>query len=419
MKFIQENDLPDGAMEKLITAKIDLVRKFQFLGNLIMGTEMGYVDDPAIKTAAATTIPHNKVMINLDFFTNQMNDRRERSFIIAHEVLHIFLEHIGRARERQYHRDLWNVATDYCINGILANMSVDKKNSVMSLPNWVLHDADHYEKSADQIYHELLQENDGDADKAAQAHGAFNIGDEGASGQRPVDEISDESVSEETKVENRQKVAGALNEAGSSSMGSGAAGLIRQFEDLVESKLPWRVLLQDFIEETIKIRPTYNRISRRSTQRVIFPTLTGDSINLTFGVDTSCSMSNDDLSECMTELKAIVEDFESWFVTLMSCDTDAHVIGEYDSEEGDEWESMSKELVGGGGTDMAPMIEFANDMEEPPSVIAILTDGFVPEDSIKEAVDEIPTLIIVTSSGNTNLDLNGDNLRTIHMNDVQ
>lgn len=417
-KFLDSSKLPAGAKEALITAKIDLVRKYPFVGNLVMSTEMGFVDDPAIKTAAATTIPCNRVFINADFFVNQMNKRELRPFIIAHEILHIFLEHIGRARDHQYHRGLWNVATDFCINGSLKQMIDGADRSVMEMPDFVLHDTTHYGKSADQIYHELLQEHDNDAEAAANAYGAGNIGDEDYEGQRPVDKVSDESVSEETKVSNRQMVAGSLNEAGSSSMGEGYGDLIRQFEELVESKLPWQSLLQEFVTQTTKIRPTYNRVSRRSTARVMFPTLTGDSINLVYGVDTSGSMSTEDLSECMTELRSIVESYESWYVTMLSCDTRAHVLGEYDSENGDEWETMSKELIGGGGTDMAPMVEYAHEMEDEPNVCVILTDGFVPEESIIDAVQDIPTIIVVTSSGNSELNLEGENLRTIHMTDT-
>lgn len=406
-QHIQAGRLPkevtpsERAKAALITTKVDLVRAYPFLGFLVMSTEYYFTDE--LPTLAATTHPKNYVFINEKFLLKGLPTRKQRSFVFAHEILHIFLEHIGRQMDHNYHRGLWNVATDHCINLFLTALN----SRMMERPKSALYDERFKGMSADEIYHLILEENDGDAEKAAQEHGAGSEGgDYGDGQQRPFDEVSDEQVTDAAKAENKQKISAALSQTDPSAikqMGDGAVALIREFERLVASVIPWNQVLREYITSQSAAHYTYNRISRRSTKNIVFPTLDGDFVDLVFGVDTSGSMSSDDLKEAMSELQGICNEFDNWRVTLLSCDTTPHVIGEYLSEEGDDFSTIDKALIGGGGTDMSPMVEFANDMEDEPSVVVILTDGYIPE--IKN-IEEIPVICVVTTNGNKDLQLN-------------
>jgi len=387
----------------LTTSKIDLVRIFPFFSFLIMSTEYYFTKD--LPTMAATTVGGNKIYVNEEFL-NGMN-RKERAFVIAHEMLHIFLEHIGRQTDHNYNHELWNVCTDFCINSYLTEL----KESRIAMPKIGLYEEKYKKMSADQIYHILLKENDNDAKKAASKFGS--AGEPNKDGQCPYDALSRESMTDAQRTENRQKIASAMGQNDMEkmkNMGEGYADLIRQFEDLLDSKIPWQTVLREFITQTSKNRYTYNRPSRKSYHsRIIFPTMTGDNIELVFGVDTSGSMSNTDLAEALTELHSICEEFDNWNVDLISCDTNAHLIGEYSSEEGDEFGSINTDLVGGGGTEMSPMLEYANEKEEEPAVCIIITDGYIPEAALDDEVEDVQCIVIVTSSGNQDLKLdNGE-----------
>ena len=390
----------EQSKENLVTTRVDLVRIFPFFGFLIMSTEYYFTTD--LPTMAATTINGNKIYVNENFL-NSMN-RKERAFVIAHEMLHIFLEHIGRQTDNNYHGELWNVATDYCINSYITELN----ESRVKMPSMGLYDKQYISMSADQIYHKILKENNNDPDKAAKAHGG--AGEPNSKGQQPFDELGRIPMTEAQRTENRQKIASSLGQFDTDKlkdMGSGYANLIRQFEDLLDSKIPWQTVLREFITQTSKNRYTYNRPSRKSYHSgIIFPTMTGDNIDLVFGVDTSGSMSNTDLAEALSELYSICEEFDNWNVDLISCDTGAHLIGEYNSEEGDDFETIDTGLVGGGGTDMQPLLEYANEREEIPAVCIIITDGYIPESTLDDEHDEIPCVVIVTSSGNQDLKLN-------------
>lgn len=414
-------DASQRGEQAMVSTRVDLVRIFPFMGFLVMSTEYYFTKD--LPTMAATTYGSGgaKVYVNEEFMLSM--SREERAFVVAHEILHIFLEHLGRAFEHNYHPQLWNVATDFCINSYLKEMNTNK----IKMPSMGLYEDRFKGKGADEIYHILMKENGNDPNKACEQYGGGmpsdqegdgngdgdqdqdGNGKEGKNkgkGQRPFDDLQRTPMSDATKTENRQRIAASLGQSdieAAKQMGSGYADLIRAFEDLIDSKIPWQDLLAEYITQQSKNRYTYDRLSRKSYgSRVMFPTMTGDNINLVFGVDTSGSMSVDDLNEAISELHAICEGFDNWHLSLVSCDTHAEVMGEYDSEEGDDFTTINKDMIGGGGTDMSPIVEYANDMEEPPSVVVIVTDGFIPE---IDTVDEIPVFVIVTSSGNDELEL--------------
>ena len=396
--------------QNLVTARIDLVRLFPFMSFLIMSTDYHFTND--IPTMAATTIGAGgtKVYVNEEFLNGM--DRKERAFVVAHEILHIFLEHLGRCFEHNYDPQLWNIAADFCINSYL----IELKEKKIAMPKIGLYDKKYIKMSADQIYHILLENADNQPQNAVDEYGTPD--GEGSSGMKPFDSLQKEPMSEGTKVENRQKVAAALSQNDTDSikqMGSGYADLIRAFEDLIESKIPWQQLLREFVIQSSKNRYTYSRPSRKSYHTgIIFPTMTGDSINLVFGVDTSGSMSVTDLTEALSELHSICEEFDNWQLDLVSCDTHANLIGSYDSEDGDDFGTIDKGLIGGGGTDMSPIVQYANEKEDPPSVCVIITDGYIP--TVRE-IDDVPIFVIVTSAGNKELEQ--DDCIIVQMDDAK
>lgn len=408
----QKENVSEKSKQNLISAKIKLVRAFPFLSFLVMATEYQFTD--GVPTCGATTVPRNIIFINDKFHDNGLKNDEERAFVLLHEILHIFLEHIGRQTEMHYNPQLFNVAADFCINSMIKELNSKK----IQIPTMVLYNKKYKSMSSDQIYHLILEEAGGDANKAMKQYGGDNIGDhQGKGGQCPLDDLGQEAMSEKTKAENHQKLSASLDNTNESDLknmgqGQGAADMFRLFKDMIESRIPWQKVLREFITSSSNNRPTYNRCSRRSTKHIIFPSMTGDHVNLVFGVDTSGSMSSKDLADAMSELRGITDEFESWIVTFLSCDTCAHEIGRYVSEDGDEFATIDKSMIGGGGTDMNPMIEYANDLEEEPSVVVILTDGYIPD---VNTVQNIPVIMVVTRDGNK--DLKSDDAQVLFMDD--
>lgn len=397
--------VPDRVRATLATSRINLVRGYPLLGYLVMTTEYRFSDD--LETMGATHIPQNTIYINPDFMMNVLKSHKEISFVLAHEVMHIHLIHADMARKGTYHPGLWNVATDYMVNGFLCSMGT----RFMEMPEMGLYREDLLNKSADEIYHILLEEHDGDANAASNANGGYMVMDDPnnsdntgeGTGKRPFDHIIPESLPEHVINENKQRLSAAVdiqNRSNDPQQGTGMADLIKHIGHLIAPVIPWPQLLAEFVDNTAKQYYTYNKASRRSGGSIIFPTMTGNHLNLVFGADTSGSMGQEDLESAISELKSIVDNFDGFDLTFLTCDTAAHVIGEYSSEDGDDWYSISKNMVGGGGTSLEPMVEYANNMEDQPAVIVIITDGYFDPTSLDNEIADIPVFVIVTRKGN-------------------
>jgi len=126
--------------EKIIKARTALILDKPFFGSLALRTE--FMLDPTCDTAWT-----NGKMCGLNpKWVDSLNVDSVK-FVIAHEIMHIAMLHPLRMKGRR--GELWNVACDYAINGILK----DDKFAVLS---WALLNDEFKDMSAEQIYKILL-----------------------------------------------------------------------------------------------------------------------------------------------------------------------------------------------------------------------------------------------------------------------
>ena len=99
------------AREKLITARVGLLLKASFFGNL--ATRLKLVNADEWCGTAATD--------GRNFYYNsrfiRMLKPKEVEFLFGHEVLHCVYDHFGRRGDRN--PQLYNIASDYCVNADL------------------------------------------------------------------------------------------------------------------------------------------------------------------------------------------------------------------------------------------------------------------------------------------------------------
>jgi predicted metal-dependent peptidase len=90
-------------------------------------------------------------------------------------------------------------------------------------------------------------------------------------------------------------------------------------------------------------------------------------------VDTSGSMSDDDLASALAEVAGVLRGVgvRGNRVTVLSCDAAVHVARRVARAE-------ELDFAGGGGTDMRVGIEAALAQPQRPDVVVVLTDGFTP-----------------------------------------
>ena len=105
--------------EKLVTARIALLLKAPFFGNLATRLKLVNADDwcPTAATDGRTFYYNSE-------FINKMPSKQVE-FLMGHEVLHCVYDHMGRRGERDAR--VWNIADDYCVNQDLLDQRIGEK----------------------------------------------------------------------------------------------------------------------------------------------------------------------------------------------------------------------------------------------------------------------------------------------------
>jgi predicted metal-dependent peptidase len=111
------NTATDNAVrEKLITARIALLLKAPFFGNLATRLKLVNADE-WLPTAATDG---RNFYYNSEF-VNKL-PQKQIEFLVGHEVLHVVYDHMGRAGDRD--KRLFNCAADYCVNSDLKQQRI-------------------------------------------------------------------------------------------------------------------------------------------------------------------------------------------------------------------------------------------------------------------------------------------------------
>ena len=131
--------------EKLITARVGLLLKASFFGNL--ATRLKLVNADEWCATAATDGRHFYYNTR---FVNMLRPK-EIEFLFGHEVLHCVYDHFGRRGERD--PQIWNIANDYCVNGDLKKHNVGE--FITSVP--CLYDKKYEGMSSEEVYDSLME----------------------------------------------------------------------------------------------------------------------------------------------------------------------------------------------------------------------------------------------------------------------
>ena len=360
-----------AAKEKLITARIGLLLRAPFFGNL--ATRMNLINADEWCPTAATD--GRRFYYNSEFVNSL--PLKQLEFLVGHEVLHAVYDHMGR----RGHRDpkLWNIADDYCVNWDLVEQRIGDKIPV------ALYDSKYKGMSAEEVYDDLYE----NADKINVDQLMKQLLDEHLDGSGdPQDgdgdgEDSDKSgqgngrpkLTEAEKKEIRDEIKEAvLAAAQAAGAGNLPGGVKRMIKDLIDPVMDWRELLQQQIESTVKSDFTWARPSRRSWHMdAVMPGMKpGEQIDVVIGIDTSGSITDKDLKIFLSEIKGIMEAYDEYKITVMGWDTEVGNVAEFNS---DNLEDISTfEPGGGGGTDPHCVWNYlqANDME--PKKLIMFTD---------------------------------------------
>ena len=356
--------------EKLITARVGLLLRASFFGNL--ATRLKLVNADEWCSTAATD--------GRNFYYNsrfiQMLRPREIEFLFGHEVLHCVYDHFGRRGDRD--PQLFNIANDFAVNADLIKHKVGEK--ITTVP--CLHDAKYDGMSSEEIYDILYEKADkinlGDLlDKLIDEHldgegDADGDGDQDGKGKgRPQLSAADrQAIKDEIKE--------AMLAAAQTTDGAGniPAGVMRMIKDLTEPQMNWRELLRMNLESTIKSDYTWMRPSRRGWHiDAVMPGRKNDEmIDIAIAIDTSGSIGEKMLKDFLGEIQGIMDSFPAYKIHIVSFDTDTYNPVQYDSDNLDS--IVDYEPAGGGGTDFDAIYRYLKNEDIQPRRLVVFTDGY-------------------------------------------
>jgi predicted metal-dependent peptidase len=359
------------ARERIITARIGLLLRHAFFGNLATRLQLINADDWC--STAATD--GQKFYYNSRFI--MMLKPKEVEFLVAHEILHVVYDHMGRRGTRDH--QLFNIANDYAVNADLKRHKVGE--FIKTVP--CLYEPKYDKLSSEEIYDDLIKNAkqisiDDLVDQMVDDHldgegDEYEDGDDDkkkGKGKRP-------SMSPEEREKLRQEIKQAIiNAASSADAGSLPLGVERLIKNITDPVMPWRELLQTNLTSAIKTDFSWMRPSRRGWHMdAIMPGMTpGEEIDVVVAVDMSGSISSKQAQAFLGEVGGMMNSFDGYRVRVISFDTQVYNDQQFTSEDMEDISSYVP--VGGGGTDFDCVFKYLKEFGPTTKRLIMFTDGF-------------------------------------------
>jgi predicted metal-dependent peptidase len=369
----------DGRVrEKLITARVGLLLKASFFGNLATRLKLINADEWC---ATAATDGRN-FYYNTRFI--QLLKPKEIEFLFGHEVLHCVYDHFGRRGDRD--PQIWNISNDFCVNADLKEHGVGE--FITSVP--CLYDRKYNGWSSEKVYDDLMKnvkkislsdlldqmidehlDGEGDDNSDGKSGDGEEVDGSGKGKGRP-------KISEEERRAIRDEIKEAMLAAAATVDGAGniPMGVQRLIKEMTEPKMNWRELLRMNLESTIKSDYTWMRASRRGWHMdAVMPGMKPDEmIDVALVIDASGSMDENMLKDILSEVQGIMDSFPVYKIHVISFDTQVYNPQQYDSDNLDS--IVDYEVQGGGGTSFECFYEYFKENDITPHRMVVFTDGY-------------------------------------------
>ncbi len=309
----------------------------------------------------------------------------ELSAVLQHEVWHLLRSHHGRCEDLNAEPRKFNVAGDLEINDDLRHTALPK--GCIYPDTFGLDDG----LMAEEYYEKLPKGQDGDGKGGNgkdgepkpgggdcgscsgnkplpfEEPGPSQQGKDGAKTPPGIDHAEGELIARD--------VAKKIKE--SKGRGTVPGGMQAWAEQILNPKVDWHKELPACLRHAREDKAgmvdwSYSRASRRQAgSKIILPSMREPEVNMAIVVDTSGSMSDDQLSQCLGEVKGCIRAAGFSAVPVISCDAAVHGTQKVTS-------AKKVQLKGRGGTDMSVGIEAAALLKPRPDIILILTDCQTP-----------------------------------------
>lgn len=350
----------DPIVEKIIVARIGLLLRHPFFGNMATRLLIKEADDWCM--TAATDGRH--LFYSREFF--EKLSHKEIEFVVAHEILHNVFDHIKRTESRN--PQIWNAAIDYTVNGQLVRDRIGEQPKDIK----IFHDSKHYGKSAEQIYDEIYESMDEEQlNQLGQLLDQHIDWESDSNGSGRPQYTKDEL--KKIRDEIREATVAAAQAAGA---GNVPAEIQRMIKELTEPKMNWRQILRQQIQSTIRNDYTWIRPSRKGWHTgAILPGMNFDeTIDIAISIDMSGSISDKQAKDFMSEIKGIMDEYKDYKIKVWCFDTQVYNEEDFDAQSGKD--ITEYQPVGGGGTEFMVNWNYMKEHDINPKKFIMFTDGY-------------------------------------------
>ena len=391
-------------LDRIIVARVGLLLRHPFFGNMATRLRILAADD-WLPTAA---VDGRNLYFNTQFFNAMSN--KEIEFVVAHEILHMVFDHLGRRDERD--PILYNIAADYVVNNTLVRDRIGETPKIVNCfqdfkyDGWTSEEVyDDIFKQAEQNGKDFLQQLGEMLDEHMDGEDSDGEGQDGEEGTDSKGNSVSKKPAKYSKEEMKQikdEVKEAMiNAAQAAGAGNTPAGVQRMIKELIEPKMNWRELLRQQIQSTIKSDYTFSRPSRKGWHTgAVLPGMNFDeTIDICIALDMSGSIGNSQAEDFLGEVKGIMDEYKDYKIKIWCFDTAVYNEDDFSADDGRELTDY--EIHGGGGTDFMANWTYMRENDIQPKKFLMFTDGYA-WDSWGED-DYCDTVFVIHSHHDKNL----------------
>lgn len=334
---------PLNTQEKLLHVKSKLSVKQPYFG--MLASKLKHEPNESIQSYASNG---SRFLYNPSFIAQR--DEEELFFILTNCVMHHVLAHQQRRLNR--HGGLWQLATDYAINNLLA------KNG-FTIPVGANYNKEYKDMYAEEIYTLLHEE---------------FLGDNAFDEQKEEEIFSHVKKIEhqlDPQTESQWHYADSISKEIAQKKSALPLGMERLAKKIVSNRVDWRFELYNAINRHMRNNYAFMPPNKKYLSRgFVFPSLSSDTLSLCVAIDTSGSIDEALLAAFIGEFSSIMQSFSSIKIELLICDARIH--GHYTFFGNDK---LDFKIKGGGGTDYRPVFEYIDSHLPMNTMLLYFTDG--------------------------------------------
>ena len=394
--------------EKLTRTKIQMYKRSPFFSYILLHMKLKEDVNNILPVPSMGVDPSGTLWWRKEF-VDKLSEK-ELLGVICHETLHIALQHLERAKGRE--NMIFNIANDLVINDLLLQneftlpqkgLIPDKYTHSFKIKGHEIKDLD--KRSSEDVYDEIyplipktyiyalgnmgIGKNDNSKQQGRGKDGK-SPGKLSGKDQEQVENLkgfdnhiygkeNKDKDNEQDRIQSdrQQKWKQIIAEAAqlAKQQGQLPAGLERTIDDLLDSKINWKSKLYKYVVSQIIFDYSWSTPSRKSAALGIYlPNTLKQSVHIVVSVDTSGSISQEELKEFLSEMVAITESFPNINMDVIVCDAEVHETHKIDSTNVNDICSLT--FSGGGGTSHVPIDKYIIEHILDCKIVLHFTDGY-------------------------------------------